>query len=278
MKAWWRSLLIGGFSLCGAAPCLAQQAAAAEPQPAPSAPASPPTDRLTLSGDGATLTNTNGGGGGSVGYLHGFGPQLLAGAGVEYQKLYDANWTFGSLNAAYSHPLTATTTWNLHGEIHEGTGHVAEESFRYGIEALGIGSSIPGGFALDLEERQIDVFTSHGSLPKASLAKAWGTRWLTTVALAHSFGGNLNTNYTLARIDYYGSFVNLLAGGSIGRVNPVVLGINGVLEGQTLHSHEAFAGVTKRFGRFDLSLLGDYIDLEGNKHFIGTLTGTWYLR
>ena len=275
------ALLSCGLALCGATASLAQQASTAAPTssaPAPSASASQPTDRLTFSGDGATLTNTDGGGGGSVGYLHGFSPALLVGAGAEYQKLYTADWAFGSLNAAYSHPLTATTVGNIHGEIHEGSGHSAGESFRYGIEALGVGSSIPGGFALDLEERQIDVFTSHGSLPKVSLAKAWGTRWLTSVSYAYSFGGNLNTNYSLARVDYYGAFLNLLAGGSVGRVNPVVLGINGVLEGHALHSHEVFAGVTKRFGRFDLSLLGDYIDLEGNKHFIGTLAGTWYLR
>jgi hypothetical protein len=231
-----------------------------------------------ISGDGSTLTNTNGGGGGSIGYLHSFSPSAIVGAGVEYQQLYTADWTFGSLNAAYSHPLTQTTRWDIHGEIHEGGGHVAGAPFRYAIEAFGVGSSIPGGLAIDLEERQIDVATDHGSLPKVTLAKAWGTHLLTTLAYAHSFGGNLNTNYTLARVDLYSPVVNLILGGSIGRVNPVVLSIDGLLQGKTLHSNEVFAGFGKRIGKFELSLLGDYIDLEGNKHFIGTLSGTWYLR
>src|SRR6202162_968609 len=160
-----------------------------------------PDDRLTLSADGATLSGTDGGGGGSIGYLHELSPDVLLGAGVEYQSLYTADWTFGSLNADYSHALTSTTRWNVHGEIHEGAGHTAGESFRYAIEALGAGTSIPGGLALALEERQIDVATNHGSLPKATLSKSWGTRWLTTVAYAYSFGGNLNTEYTLARVD-----------------------------------------------------------------------------
>ena len=270
------------IALCATRVCVAQQSsaapAAAAATPAPAAAAAvAPSDRLIISGDGATLTGTNGGGGGSVAYLHAFDPAVLVGVGTEYQRLYTANWAFGSLNATYSHPLTDNTRWDVHGEIHEGAGHVANESFRYGIEALGIGTSIPGGLALDLEERQIDVFTNHGSLPKVTLAKAWGTHLLTTVAYAHSFGGNLNTNYTLARIDIYSAVANLILGGSAGRVNPVVLSIDGVLPGKTLNSTEVFAGAGKRFGNFELSLLGDYIDLQGTRHFIGTLTGTWYL-
>lgn len=236
-----------------------------------------PDDRLTLSADGATLSGTDGGGGGSIGYLHELSPNVLIGAGVEYQSLYTADWTFGSLNAAYSHALTSSTRWSVHGEIHEGAGRTAGESFQYAIEAFGIGTSIPGGLALDLEDRQIDVATNHGSLPKAALSKAWGTRWLTTVAYAYSVGGNLNTEYTLARVDYYGGFLNLLAGGSVGRVNPVVLSIEGLLEGQTRHLNEVFAGVTKPFHRFEVTLLADEIDLAGSKHFVGTLSCTLHL-
>lgn len=259
----WVLLTVCAVAAGGSSGCLAQDATAWHPD-----------DRLTLSGDGATLSNTNGGGGGSIGYLHELSPSTLIGAGVEYQSLYTADWTFGSLNAAYSHALSATTRWNVHGEIHEGAGSTAGESFKYAIEALGVGASIPGGLAVDLEDRQIDVATNHGSLPKVALSKAWGTRWLTTVAYAYSVGGNLNTEYTLARIDYYGSVVNLLAGGSVGRVNPVVLSIDGLLEGQTRHLNEVFAGATKSFGRLDLTLLADDIDLAGSKHFVGTLSGT----
>jgi hypothetical protein len=276
MKKSKRLLLTIGFALCGAHVCQAQQSGAAATATATALEQS--NDRLTISGDGATLSNTNGGGGGGIGYLHSFDQAAVVGAGVEYQKLYTADWTFGSLNAAYSHPLTQTTRWDIHGEIHEGGGHVAGEPFHYGIEALGVGSSIPGGLAIDFEERQIDVATDHGSLPKVTLAKAWGTHLLTTVAYAHSFGGNLNTNYTLGRIDVYSPVANLILGGSVGRINPVVLSIDGLLQGEILRSNEVFAGLSKRFGKFELSLLGDYIDLEGSKHFIGTLSGTWYLR
>jgi hypothetical protein len=283
------AVLSCGLTFIGST-CLAQQVgdvspatsspATSSPQPTPAVSSSgwQRDDRLTLSGDGATLTGTNGGGGGSAGYLHQLSPDALVGLGAEYQSLYTANWAFGSLSAAFSHALTASTRWNVHAEIHEGEGHTAGQRFDYGIEALGVGSSIPGGFALDLEERQIDVATSHGSLPKATLSKNWGTHWLTTVAYAHSYGGNLNTNYTLARVDFYSSFVNLLAGGSIGHVNPVVVNIDGLLgPTETLHLDEDFAGLSKSFGRCDVMLLADAIDLQGSHHFIGTLAVTVHL-
>ena len=284
MIARMRAVLSCGLTLVGST-CLAQQVsgvspATASPESAPVANTSAwqPDDRLILSGDGATLTGTNGGGGGSAAYLHQLSPDALVGLAAEYQSLYTANWAFGSLSAAFGHALTASTRWNVHAEIHEGAGHTAGQRFDYGIEALGVGSSIPGGFALDLEERQIDVATSHGSLPKAALSKNWGTHWLTTVAYAHSFGGNLNTNYTLARVDFYSSFVNLLAGGSIGRVNPVVVNIDGLfLESQTRHLNEGFAGLGKSLGSCDLMLLADEIDLQGSHHFIGTLAVTLHL-
>jgi hypothetical protein len=284
MIARMRAVLSCGLTLVGST-CLAQQVSGVSP--ATGSPESAPVantsawqrdDRLTLSGDGATLTGTNGGGGGSAGYLHQLSPDALVGLAAEYQSLYTANWAFGSLSGAFSHALTSSTRWDVHAEIHEGEGHTAGQRFDYGIEALGVGSSIPGGFALDLEERQIDVATSHGSLPKATLSKNFGKHWLTTVAYAHSYGGNLNTNYTLARVDFYSSFVNLLAGGSIGRVNPVVLNIDGIFEAtQTRHLDEEFAGLGKLFGRCDLMLLADEIDLQGSHHFIGTLAVTLHL-
>jgi hypothetical protein len=278
-----RTLLACAVTLVGSS-CLAQQVsgvspATSPPQSAPveNAPGWQRDDRLILSGDGATLSDTDGGGGGSAGYLHQFSPDVIVGVAAEYQRLYTASWAFGSLSAAFSHALTMNTRWDVHAEVHEGEGRVASQHFDYGIEAIGVGSSIPGGFALDLEERQIDVATSHGSLPKASLSKSWGKHWLTTVAYAQSYGGNLNTNYALARIDFYSRILNLLAGGSIGHVNPVVVNIDGLLQPQTRHLNEGFAGLGKSFGRTDLALLADEIDLQGSRHFIGTLSFTVHL-
>jgi hypothetical protein len=264
-----------------AAPGPPTSADASSLAPAPvtsGAPVWRPDDRLILTGNGSTLSGASGGGGGSAAYLHQMNPDALLGAAVEYQSLAGAWWSFGSLSAAFSHALTDSSRWSVRGEVHEGEGQTLDHTFNYAIEALGIGLAVPGGLSADLEERQIDVDTDHGSLPKLALSKAFGPHWLTTVAYAYSFGGNLDTEYTLARVDFYGPGFNLLAGGSVGRVNPAVVNIEGILEAEARHLNEVFAGATKRLGRVELTLLGDELDLAGSKRLTISLTATLHLQ
>jgi hypothetical protein len=257
-------LLVGYCTVCSAAD---------EPPAPPPPPPGPAVDRIIVSLDGASLTGTSGGEGGNINYLHQEGA-LLVGLGAEYQRLATSRWGFGSLNLAYSHEMTATTRWNVHAEAHEGTGSTVGPSrpFLYSIVAAGVGAALPAGIATDLEERQIDVDTSHGSLPKISLSKGWGTHLLTSVGYAHSVGGNLNTSYTLGRVDIYTPAVNLIVGGDIGRVSPAVINLNGVLTSQARHLSEVFAGVTKPLKSVDLTLLADKIDLAGINRFTVTLS------
>lgn len=235
-----------------------------------------PDDRVIVSADGATLTGLSGGGGGSITYLHQPSPDALLGVASEYQRLAGAYWTFVSLNGAYSHALGASMRWNVHADVHEGIGNSNpgisnSQSFNYAIEAAGGGLSLPTGVALDVEERQFDVDTSHGSLPKATLSKAWGRHLLTTLAYARSYGGNLDTEYEMARIDFYGPGFGLLGGASVGRVTPAVINLAGVLSPQAKHLSEPFVGVSKTLARVELTLLGDDFNLAGIRHLTLTL-------
>ena len=249
------------------------------PPPAEAAPVSAswqPDDRLILSADGATLTGTSGGGGGSITYLHEPSADVLLGVATEYQRLAGAYWTFVSLNGSYSHALSASTRWDVHADVHEGIGNTnpgvaTSQSFDYAIEAAGLGLSMPAGVSLDAEERQFDVDTTHGSLPKVTLAKAWGTHLLTTVAYARSYGGNLDTDYEMARVDIYGPGFGLLGGASIGRVTPAVVNLAGVLAPQAKHLSEPFIGISKSLQRVELTLLGDDLYLAGIRHVTITL-------
>ena len=249
------------------------QAPPQSPQPAVSWQ---PDDRIILSADGATLTGTSGGGGGSITYLHEPNPDALLGAGSEYQRLAGAYWAFASLNGAYSHNLTSSVRWDVHADVHEGIGNTRPntstgQAFDYAIEAAGTGLIMPGGVSLDAEERQFDVDTSHGSLPKATLTKSWGTHLLTTLAYAHSLGGNLDTEYGMARIDIYGRGFGLLGGASIGRVTPAVVNLAGVLTPQAKHLSEPFVGVSKSIAHLEFTLLGDDLNLAGIRHLTMTL-------
>jgi hypothetical protein len=80
-----------------------------------------------------------------------------------------------------------------------------------------------------------------------------------------------------ARIDHYGSYLNLFAGGASGRANPSVLVLQpGVtLPAQT--STEGFVGVGKVFPRGELQLIGDYLKLSNTRKYTVTLSFTAYL-
>lgn len=253
---------------------------AAPPAAAAAAPATwQPDNRLILSGDGDSLTGISGhGGGGSLGYLDEINPNALIGVAGEYQTLAGSHWEFGSLNFAYSHALTQSSRWNISGEAHEGSGQSGRSHFGYAIEALGGALTVPGGVTLSAEERQIDVDTSHGSLPKAGLSKAWGTHLLTSVGYAQSTGGNLATQYGLARIDIISRPVQFVLGGDFGHVSPSVLDIQGILLPVARPLSEEFVGVTRPSQHVDLSLLADRIDLQGIVRVTLTLTATVHFR
>ncbi len=241
-----------------------------------------PDNRLILSADGESLTGTNGGAGGSINYLGQPSANALLGVGAEYQRLATANWEFASFTGAYGHTLTANSHWNVHGEAHEGVGRSAtglgSSNFDYSIVAAGGGLTAATGTSFDLEERQIDVQTSHGSLPKFTLAQPFGRHLLTTFAYAHSVGGNLNTSYGLARVDVLGPGYSVIAGGDLGHVNPAVINIQGLFLVESRHLSEVFLGFTKNIAHVDLTLLGDDQDLEGIKRVTLTLNITVHLR
>jgi hypothetical protein len=260
---------------------------AAAPPPAPVAAAGAeqefqPDNRIILSGNYETLTGTSGGEGGSINYLGQPGPSGLLGVGAEYQKLATSNWEFASFSGAYTGAMGARSHWSVHGEAHEGVGRTStsagSSNFDYSIVAAGGGLTAPGGLSFDLEERQIDVSTSHGSLPKLTLAQPFGRHLLTSLAYAHSVGGNLDTNYGLARVDIFGPGYGFIVGGSYGRVTPAVINIQGVLLVEARHLSEIFLGVTKTIAHVDLTLLGDDQDLEGIKRVTVTLNMTIHLR
>jgi len=228
-------------------------------------------DRIALSADGSTLPGTNGGGGGSVGWLHNFDADTLAGVAVEHQVISVAHWTFGSVNGSLTREL-GDARYSLYGEAHEGAGDDGPHAFKYSIVAAGLIGTYFHRLSAQLEDRQFDVDTTHGNLPKLGLSYLWNPHLLTAVSYAHSVSGNLGTHLTSGRIDVYGSQVNFLGGVSFGRVSPTVLNLDVNLPGKTLN--EGYVGVTKPLRRLraDLTLVVDYQDLSGSGRVAVTLT------
>jgi hypothetical protein len=235
-----------------------------------------PPDRLTLSGNGSEFDDTGDrGGGGSLNWLHYFTPDALIGIGAEHQFIEDSSWTFGSLRGAYSRGQPSSR-FTVFGEAHYGDGDDIGREFDYSVAVLGISQGFTTRFSVQLETRQIDIDRTHGNLPKLGLTYVWTPRLLTNVSYADSVGGNLGTELTSVRVDYYGRLANLLIGGAFGKADPIVLNSPGLsLPAQDFT--EGFIGLGKTFSRGEVQLLGDYLKLDESEKVTLTLSFTVYV-
>lgn len=243
---------------------------------APAAPPAPSTDSVVISANGSTLTGATGGGGGSLTWLHDFTSGVL-GVGGEYQRLADTHWAFGSLSGAVS-TGSASDKWTFSADGHLGTGDTSTplgvHHFDYQVEGAGVTGTLGGKLTIQLEGRQYDIDTTHGTLPKAALGFLWTPHLQTTVSYARSVTGNLGTELETLRIDHYGATVNWLLGAAAGHVAPRIVNIYTGATGPAPQLREGYAGISKTFGRSDWSILGDYLKVAGERRITLTLVCT----
>jgi hypothetical protein len=236
-----------------------------------------PPDRLTLSGSGSELTETDDkGGGGSLNWLHYFTPNALFGLGAEHQFVEDAKMTFGSIRGSWARG-EPSSRFSIFGEVSYGEGDDDGRDFDYGVAVLALSQNLTSKFSVQLEGRQIDIDTSHGNLPKLSLTYLLTPRLLSSVSYAHSVGGNLGTELTSARIDYYGQHANLIFGGASGRADPTVLVLEPGVVLPASQSKQGFLGIGKTFKRGEVLLLGDYLEVGESEKVTVTLSFTAYI-
>jgi hypothetical protein len=223
-------------------------------------------DRIAVSADGTTLTGTNGGGGASLGWLHNFDTSTLAGIAIEHQGLSDAHWTFGSVNGSTA-VGPANQRYTFYAEAHEGAGDDALRAFHYHIEAIGVVGTFDSKLSAQIEDRRIDVETTHGNLPKVGLTYLWGPHLATTAAYQDSVSGNLGTRLKSVRVDTYWAKVNLLGGGAWGPTSPVVFDLPSGLVSQVRQLKEGYVGASKPCPKLhsELTIVADYLDLAGIK-------------
>jgi hypothetical protein len=234
-------------------------------------------DRIAFSGNGSSLTGTNGGAGASAGWLHNFDPDTLIGVAAEHQVLSVSHWTFGSVTGAITRGA-GDQRYTLYGDAHEGAGDDGPNAFKYRIETLGVTGTYFHQLSATVEDKQVNVETTSGNLPKLQLAYLWNAKVQTTVSYAYSFGGNLGTRLTTARVDVYAHQVNFLAGGAVGQASPSLLG-NVVGGNLTLAPHqlrEGYVGVVKPFPslRSELTFIVDYQRLSGGQGAVVTANNT----
>ena len=260
--------------------CARQLAAADQPATAPPgqpvAPAPAAEDRLTFTADGATLSGGSGGGGASALWAHTFAPADVLGAGAEYQQIANSHWTnavlSGSLRLGSGTPVSA-----LYAEAHEGAGDIGTHGFDYSVVTVGLLYGAAPWLTAQLEERRIDVDTSHGNLPKLGLSFRVAKPLFLSASYADTAGGNLGTRLASVRLDYSATALTALAGAANGHAAPAVLNLLGQIVQPAPKLVEYFAGVGHSFGHADWLLIADYQDIESFKRTTITLVCTVHL-
>ncbi|MBM0106100.1 hypothetical protein JM946_15305 [Steroidobacter sp. S1-65] len=255
--------------------CLTSMAAAI-PATAAEIDARPP-DKLSVSGNVSNFRNSDAdGGGGALSYLHYLTPNALVGGGVDHTFVEDTELTYGSLRGAWGRG-EPSSRFTFLAEAYYGEGDDVGRKFDYRVGVLGISQALTSKFSVQLETRQFEIDTTDGNLPELGLTYVWTPRFVTNVSYAKSVSGNLGTELTSARADYYGKRVNLLLGGSTGTANPAVLvPLPGVVLPPT-HSTQGFVGIGRTFKRGEFQLLGDYLKVSDSEKITVTLTFTAFL-
>lgn len=272
-----RHLLLIGVALAGlpARLALAADATAA----APAAPSAPAANNLVFSANGSTLTGASGGGGGSLTWLHDFSSGVL-GLGGQYQTLADAHWAFGTLSGSVS-TGNASAKWTFSGDAELGDGDIGAyqglQRFNYDVEGADISGTFASKLTVQLEGRQYDVDTTHGTMPKAALGYLWTPHLQTTVSYARSVSGNLGTQIETVRVDHYGRSVNWLLGGAAGHVAPPVVNLYTGLTGAAPQYREGYVGLSKAFAGSDWAILGDYLKVANERRITLTIVCTLHV-
>ncbi len=234
-------------------------------------------DRLALMVSGHRLTNTDGGWGASALWLHNFSADTIFGIGGEHQTLGDADWNFGKLTFNHGFGAAETRT-NLYLEVNEGTGEDLIHDYDYSIVAVGMYQNLTRQFTLQLEDKQVDVDTTQGNLPKLGLSYLWTPRFSTSVGYAHSVSGNLDTRLTTARIDGYTKTTNLFVGAANGQAAPIVINLPPGTPVPGFILHEYYMGVGRAFSRADTTLVLDFARLGESNHWTLSFSATLHKR
>jgi hypothetical protein len=236
-------------------------------------------DRITVGASGSTLTGTDGGAGATLNWLHTFDPNTVAGIGIDHEAISSAQWTVGSLDGSLT-VGSGNTRYTLYADVRQGAGDDASRAFHYAIETAGVLTTYQQRFTVQLEDRQIDVETTHGNLPKLGFSYLWDRAVLTSVGYAYSVGGNLGTRLLTGQVQDVTARWRPLAGFAFGQAAPAILDLQPGIIPPSRILKEGYLGFSfpKTWAAGEWSVIADYLGLGDIRRGTLTLTYTHHIR
>jgi hypothetical protein len=194
--------------------------------------------------------------------------------GVEHQTISSAQWTVGSLGASLA-AGSGKIRYNWYTDVRQGGGDDGTRPFHYAIETAGMLATYQQSLTIQVEDRQIDVETTHGNLPKLGASYLWNGAVLTSVAYAYSIDGNLGTRLLTAQVRDIARSWQPLAGLAYGQAAPAILDLQpGVIPpSRTLKEGYLGFSLPHSWEGGEWSVLADYLGLGNIRR--GTLTLTY---
>lgn len=222
-------------------------------------------DDVYVSGRLERISSPSGvGGGGGIDWGHAASPRGTLGLGLSAYALPGTRWGSGRAGA----------TWGI-GRSSVAAGLMAGYSSVEGgyFQVRGsLAHPLRGPRLLgDVECQYVGGRTARGALVKAGLTFVPGPSLLLQGGYFNSLGGTLGSRLAVVKAVYTAGSRRFLAGASIGRSSPSVLGIVDVQRAQTVR--HGFAGAVFPFaGGGELTVVFEHYDLDVVNRSLLTLT------
>lgn len=225
------------------------------------------TDSLIVAGQFDRITGAARGGGGAVDWVRTRADGTTLTAGIAHYALGGSEWTLARGGGA----LRFDDRVIVQGEASAGGGRADGASFSYLVLVARLHYRLASAAYLGLEERYIDIAATHGHLPKVSALIVASPALSADIGYARSAGGNLDTEFATARIDWQTRTARLFGGFVRGRIAPTVVNVDVGAGAPSKALREWFLGIAVPVSRIELTVSTDTIKLTDVRRQIVTV-------
>jgi hypothetical protein len=218
------------------------------------------SDAVYVSGRLAFFNTGSTAGGGGIEWLHPVTPAASLNLGAFAFSYPDSQWSYGKLGGNYFLYQRKTI---LSGEANVGAGSGTSGAFTYQIFKAEITQAvIDKRLYVAIEEQYFHVGRPEENLVKVGLIVHPIHALTARLGYYVHTGGNVESQFFVARADWLVRQVTLMAGGGVGQTVPERFNlITGT--GAVVHMEQFFAGVSVPVGRQELSIIFDTMRFHG---------------
>ena len=225
------------------------------------------TDALIVSGLLEGNAGAGRGGGGAIDWVRTRADGTTLSAGLAHYAFPTTQWTLarGGAGRRFDDGLI------LQGEVSAGGGRGDGGNFSYLIVLARLYYQVAPALYLGVEDRYVDIAAAHGHLPKVSALIVASPAVSADLGYSRSVGGNLDSDFFSARIDWQTPVARLFGGVVSGNIAPPIVNVDVGATAPSGALREWFVGLAVPISRFEVTMSVDMITLSDTRRQIITL-------